>query len=392
MATVYKTNQSKYYFARYYDGTGRRFSKSTKTESKRDAKVIAGRFEDEARRDVAKVKADDAVPAMIRRTVQLAALESQQGRLTLQRAEELIRLMHQAANPHESGSCFKRFAGAWLDAKEKTTAERTWRAYRDAVKLATGILGAKVDGPMRHITITDMEMVQAGMAETRKAKTVNYYFGEIRRILESAVEKDIIAKNPAKFVKCLPTGDSLKRVGFSTADVKALLTHAPTPEWYGMILLAAQTGLRQGDLLKLTSDNIVAGRIQIVPSKTAAIAGDVLQIPLRPESLAWLAGRTGPLFPSIAGIRQEARSAPFKVIMQAAGVADRVVLAAGDPPTIAIRSFHSLRHSFNSWLAEADVHSDVRKKLSGHKSDEVHAGYAHHDKALDRAVASLPSL
>jgi len=58
---------------------------------------------------------------MIRRIVELAALESQQGRLTLQRVEELIRLMHQAANPGDSGSNFKRFAGAWLNAKERAS-------------------------------------------------------------------------------------------------------------------------------------------------------------------------------------------------------------------------------------------------------------------------------
>ena len=96
MATVYQTNQSRYWLARYYDGTGRRFSKSTKTESKREAKRIAGQYEAEARKAIAKAEVDSEIPAMIRRTVELAGLESQQGRLTLQRAEELIRLMHQA--------------------------------------------------------------------------------------------------------------------------------------------------------------------------------------------------------------------------------------------------------------------------------------------------------
>ena len=51
-----------------------------------------------------------------------------------------------------------------------------------------------------------------------------------------------------------------------------------------------------------------------------------------------------------------------------------------------------LRHSFTSWLAEADVHADVRQKLTGHSSAGVHARYTHHDEALERAVASLPNL
>jgi len=394
MATIYKTNQSRFWFARFSDGSGsgKRISKSTKTESKRDAKRKAAEFEAEVRKATAKAQANSEIPAMIRRTVELAALESQQGRLTLQRAEELVRLMHQAANPNDTGSNFRRFAGEWLDGKEKTTAATTWRAYRDAIKATNIILGTKADGPMRQITVDDMELVQTTMAETRRGKTVNYLFGAIRRILESAVQKDIILKNPARPVKGLPEGDSVQRVAFSAAEVRQLLAAAPSPEWYGLILLAAQTGLRQGDLLKLTADNIVGGRIQVLASKTADASNEVLKIPLRPESLAWLEGRKGLLFPKLRKTRPETRPALFSPIMDAAGVPHDVILAAGDPPVIGIRSFHSLRHSFNSWMAEADVASDVRRKLTGHKSAKVHAGYTHHDEALVRAVATLPKL
>ena len=75
--------------------------------------------------------------------------------------------------------------------------------------------------------------------------------------------------------------------------------------------------------------------------------------------------------------------------MERAGVS-REIIEAGN--VVKRRSFHSLRHSFASWLAEADVHADVRQKLTGHQSAGVHGRYSHHDEALDRAVAQLPSL
>jgi integrase len=56
------------------------------------------------------------------------------------------------------------------------------------------------------------------------------------------------------------------------------------------------------------------------------------------------------------------------------------------------RSFHSLRHTFASWLAEQDIHADVRQKLTGHSSSGIHARYTHHNEALDRAVAVLPKI
>jgi integrase len=41
------------------------------------------------------------------------------------------------------------------------------------------------------------------------------------------------------------------------------------------------------------------------------------------------------------------------------------------------KSFHSLRHTFVSRLANADVSADVRKALAGHDTDEAHARYTH---------------
>ena len=156
MASIYKTSQSRFYFARFSDGSGKRNSKSTKTECKREAKRIAAEFESATRKLVAKEAVDSEIPAMIRRAVELASLESQPGRLTLQRAEELIRLMHQAAIPSDTGSSFRRFAGEWLDIKEKDTAATTWRAYSDAVKAAMRCY--------RIVTCTLLSMMPAEMA------------------------------------------------------------------------------------------------------------------------------------------------------------------------------------------------------------------------------------
>lgn len=391
MATIYKTPQSRFWFARFNDGSGKRISKTTKTESKREAKRIAADLESKARKEHT-AKEDDDVPRMIRRTVEIAALEMQQGRLTLQRAEELIRQMHQAAKPEDSASNFKRFAAAWLDAKEQTTAAATWRSYHDAVKAASAILGKKTDGPMRLITVGDMERVQIELGKKRRGKTTNYYVSVIRRILESAVKDDIIAKNPARKMAAAGTGDSMQRQEFETEEVRSLLKHAPSPEWYGMILLGAHTGLRCGDLLRLTSENIVGTKIQIQPRKTSKKAGTVLEIPLTPACIAWLEERKGQLFPTIANMKATGISSSFIRTMKKAGVPKTITRAAGDPPVIAHRSFHSLRHTFVSWLADAGIHSDVRRKLTGHTSKDVHERYTHYDTALVRAVETLPAL
>jgi len=57
------------------------------------------------------------------------------------------------------------------------------------------------------------------------------------------------------------------------------------------------------------------------------------------------------------------------------------------------KSFHSLRHSFSSALANAGVSADVRMKLTGHKSADVHQRYTHMQlEPLKKAIATLPAL
>jgi integrase len=57
------------------------------------------------------------------------------------------------------------------------------------------------------------------------------------------------------------------------------------------------------------------------------------------------------------------------------------------------RSFHSLRHSLTSTLANADVSEEIRRRITGHESAAVHSGYTHHEReTLARAVEKMPSV
>jgi site-specific recombinase XerD len=50
-------------------------------------------------------------------------------------------------------------------------------------------------------------------------------------------------------------------------------------------------------------------------------------------------------------------------------------------------SFHSLRHSFNSAMANAGVALEVRQKLTGHASAAMNEIYTHHELESLRAAA-----
>jgi integrase len=231
--------------------------------------------------------------------------------------------------------------------------------------------------------------VRGSATRTLKASTTNMDLRALRRALESALEEGLSKANVAASVRPLPQNDSTERAPFTTAEVRAMIDHPKTSdEWKGAILLAAHTGLRMGDVVKLTSGHVDADSLIIRPAKTKRNR-KTLSIPLSPAAYSWIGERDGPLFPSLARVKKGTLSTTFTRIMHSAGV-ERDVVEAGD--VIKRRSFHSLRHSFTSWLAEADVHADVRQRLTGHSSSGIHAKYTHHDESLKRAVGALPDL
>jgi integrase len=109
------------------------------------------------------------------------------------------------------------------------------------------------------------------------------------------------------------------------------------------------TGLRLGDVARLTGEDIKDGIATVMPEKTAR-SKKVITIPLSQPCLDWIADREGPLFPTIPRQQKGTTSAQFTAIMNKSGVPKRVRLAGGIEAT---RSFHSLRHTFTSWLADA---------------------------------------
>jgi integrase len=78
----------------------------------------------------------------------------------------------------------------------------------------------------------------------------------------------------------------------------------------------------------------------------------------------------------------------------------RIVIKAGiDPKTVqgkgirefSKRSFHSLRHRFNSALANAVIPEEVRMKLTGHATPVMNSQYTHlQAKTLKDAVTKMP--
>jgi integrase len=155
------------------------------------------------------------------------------------------------------------------------------------------------------------------------------------------------------------------------ADAAKLIQHASTPRAKALIALSAYTGLRLGEVLKLTPADVQGGVIVVRDAKN----GTDRTIPVLPE------------------LRPHLKELPFQ-----AGWRNvyRGFLAARKRAKLDIR-YHDLRHMVASALARSGADLRLSMDLMGHKSIETHRRYVHTDlaqkrKALRRAIPiKIPS-
>lgn len=396
MATLYKDKTYPNWFARFTDANGKRISRSTGTTKKREAAQIAADMESKERD---KKKGNPGLPSAYAAIVNAAAREAIAGELTLARAEELVHRLHRLANPSFRVVSLDQHLAEWVMTQEPHVEDNTTRVYRDMHRRIVAAVGPKIAAsPVGELTKNDVEKalqkiikmkVRGNKDRTITAATANMDLRALRRALQAALEAGLSKANVAASVRPMPTNDSTEKAPFSPEEVRKMIDHEKTSdEWKGAILLAAHTGLRLGDVVKLTRAHVEDSRLVIRPNKTKRDR-KTLTIPLTPPCIAWIGKRQGEFFPSLASVKKGTLSTTFTRIMKSAGV-PRDIVEAGD--VVKRRSFHSLRHSFTSWLAEADVHADIRQKLTGHSSAGIHQRYTHHNEALDRAVGALPTL
>lgn len=363
------------------------------TTKKREATKIAADLETKERD---KKKGNAGLPSEYAAIVNAAAREALAGDLTLVRTEELLHRLHRLSNPDFKESSLKEFWTDWITEQKRHVGASTATGYEHDLELFTAALGQRImNAPVNALTTDQVNAAidkakKAGKGKgkiTRKASTVNKALASLRRVMETAVAKGVATHNPAKQSRSLRQEDSTERAPFTVAEIRAMLDHKDTTdEWRGAITIAAHTGLRLGDVLSLNRKHIDGTHLVIMPSKTAR-QKKVITVPLTPPCVAWLGIRKGDFFPSLKKQATATTSMQFAAIMKKADVPKEIEQPGG---LKASRSFHALRHTFASWLAEADIHADIRQKLTGHSSSKIHARYSHHDTALDRAVESLP--
>jgi integrase len=383
MATVFW--KGKQWVAQWYRPDGSRVKRGTGCDKRREAEREAAEMEGKDR----KAKGDGG--RKFEEILSRVSADAKAGKLSFGRAAEFLTELRTVTDPDFKAVSVADHLAGWVAEKSARVKPKTTEAHKHMLRRFKGALGAEaMKSPLSDLTRAQVDKALRKIKDGGlRGATVNLDLRIFRQAMKQAVEDGLLLKNPTDGIKPLPEDDSTERAPFEAAEVRKMIDHPKTSdEWRGMILFGAHTGLRLGDVAQLAREHVEGVDLVIRPKKTER-SRKTIRIPLTPPLVAWIGDRTGLFFPRAAKVTAATLSTQFPRIMARAGVPADVVLPGNLPGR---RSFHSLRHSFTSWLAEADIHADIRQKLTGHSSAGVHARYTHHDQSLARAIETLPDL
>ena len=321
-------------------------------------------------------------------------------------AREMINEMLKVSGNSLPAFSVRDWVEEWLKGKKGSAKPATYSRYRFAINAFLNALSAKADKPLESLTLSDFRKFRdRANAAGRASKTVNGYVKDVSSSLRAAVKEGVLSRNPADNLEPLPEEDSVSKEPFTKREVQKLISSAPSDDWRGVLMRGALGGLRLGDASRLLQKHVdlERGLIQFAPQKTSRKKKTVV-VPLHPELLKFFrkritVGSSDPCFATLVRVSisgSKGLSSKFGRLMDDAGVkreATRKVSKSSAGRTVYDRSFHPLRHTFNSWMANADVDRETRMRLTGHSTAEDNETYTHVEvEKMRRAVDVLPGL
>ena len=192
----------------------------------------------------------------------------------------------------------------------------------------------------------------------------------LSRVFETAVEEEMIVKNPCKtsLVRSSVAPPEFKEQRFLTRDKLEWLSDTINPQYKELILFAGLTGLRKGELFALETSDIADNKVTVTKSLTlingkAEVTHPKTKKSIRtidiPKELQSYFNNLddGPVFPSIKGSRVQAGNFRNRYFQPA------VKASIGEP-----FRFHDLRHTAVALAIKDNKHPFEISKMLGHTS------------------------
>lgn len=267
----------------------------------------------------------------------------------------------------------------------------TWRTEEVHFhKWIAPVIGNK---PMKSVSPLDLERIKKNMADKKKApRSIQYCLATVRQVFNVARSLSVFqGENPTSKVK-KPKVDN-RRVRFlSHEEASRLFADLATKsqQTHDVALLSLHCGLRAGEIFNLTWQDLDLERGQILVkdgknsmggrSRTAYMTTQVKEMLERRSAHK----ENALVFHNAKGGR----------ILEPSNLFSRTVKELGFNDGVTDRRqkvvFHTLRHTFASWLVEAGTDLYTVKELLGQQSISMTERYSHLGaNSLKRAVSAF---
>lgn len=312
-----------YYYIFYTGTSGKTTCKSTRTKNKSDALMYLLNFREEIR----KAEQQKIIPKLL-----------------------------------------SQFISEFLDYSKMVHTPKTVFAYRNSLKYLQKYFGERLISQISKnemITYLDIRLRESSIYQARKdlicfSSCFNY-----------ALTRNLIVENPCKGIKRIKLPQK-QPLFFTEEEFSSLVNIIDKPVIRDIAIFAVNTGLRQMEILTLLWTQVdFKARMLILDNRNHLTKSKKIRsIPLNDKTFSVLQERNKRRSSEFVFTRKGRKINQDYIVKQF----KKYVIEAKLNPSL---SFHSLRHTFASWLIQRGVSIYNVSKLLGHSDIKVTEIYTH---------------
>lgn len=289
----------------------------------------------------------------------------------------------------------------YLENQEQKVSAASYKAYKSYYAKLQDWLSDEVDGTKENLdwlTIAKCEDWYVWMLKKMTPKSANERLNYLSRVLNRAVDEELLDVNPAKKVKRKKRSESLERKAFSLDEANKIIDwllaqkDVELNEWAYASMLAMMAGCRMKDALNMPTSALKDGVLTYISSKNNKKLNVPLVIKEYADAIAAIEDEfiCPRLKGKFNGSRANRMSTDFTELVSRAGVEQSHHEFEGSGRVVAQKTFHSLRHTLRTLIVSgggSDAQADL---ILGHSPDEgkryTHSEMDSLKKVLDDAL------
>jgi integrase len=295
-----------------------------------------------------------------------------------------------AALARLEGTTFAEVFGShylpWSKANKRNV--RSWTREEQLFRLHLAPVIGRL--PMKDVAPFHLEKVKSAMAKAGSApRSVQYCMAVVRSVFNFAVKHDLYnGQNPVSKIR-MPKVENTRLRFLTRGEAAALLSELRrrSEQTWAICLLSLHTGMRAGEVFSLAWGDVDTARgvLALRNTKSGKTRHAFMTDAVKAMFAGMERGKPGNLvFPGRGGVKIKQMGDTFNRAVDALRLNEGIADARQKV------CFHTLRHSFASWLVESGTDLYHVKELMGHGDFKMTSRYSHlSEGTLQAAVAKL---